>query len=368
VNELIQAPERIALVEQVTPAWLTDALRYAGALEHAAVNEATGSRVGMGQMANTVRFQLTYDRAERSAPDTVVVKIPSTDARSRQVAARMDSYLKEVNFYQHVAPTVRVTVPRCFFADIDDSGTEFVLLLDDLTPGESCDQMSGCTVQQAALAIDQLAALHASGWRRPDLERNAVLRRGIDVGIAAARMMPDTLMGMFRDRYAALLKPAYMTVAERFAAGIDKFVDALQQPLTVMHGDFRLDNLIFAGRAGAVPLTVLDWQVVSLGPGMLDTAYFLGASLTPDVRRTHEDQLVRRYHRALCTGGVNDYSWEQCWQDYRLFSFAGLLMAIAASVQVERTERGDQMFMAMASRHAQQIIDNNALELVSNRC
>jgi hypothetical protein len=40
-------------------------------------------------------------------------------------------------------------------------------------------------------------------------------------------------------------------------------------------------------------------------------------------------------------------------------------MAVAASMLVERTERGDQMFMTMAARHARHALDLNAIDLLS---
>jgi hypothetical protein len=39
-------------------------------------------------------------------------------------------------------------------------------------------------------------------------------------------------------------------------------------------------------------------------------------------------------------------------------------MAVAASMLVERTNRGDQMFLAMASRHARHALDLDAPALL----
>ena len=59
------------------------------------------------------------------------------------------------------------------------------------------------------------------------------------------------------------------------------------------------------------------------------------------------------------------YSFEQAWNDYRWYSFAGYVMAVVASILVVRTDRGDDMFMVMAHRHGQQALDLGALELVA---
>ncbi len=43
--------------------------------------------------------------------------------------------------------------------------------------------------------------------------------------------------------------------------------------------------------------------------------------------------------------------------DYRRYAYAGYVMAVGASMLVERTARGDEMFLTMARRHAAQIED-----------
>ena len=53
-----------------------------------------------------------------------------------------------------------------------------------------------------------------------------------------------------------------------------------------------------------------------------------------------------------------------CWEEYRRHTFAGVLMAIIAPMLVERTERGDEMFMTMLARHSQHALDLGAEELL----
>jgi hypothetical protein len=69
---------------------------------------------------------------------------------------------------------------------------------------------------------------------------------------------------------------------------------------------------------------------------------------------------VRRYHERLGGAGV-ELAWDDCWRSYRRGTVAGVIMALAASMLVERTERGDDMFMVMAERHARHALDVDAL-------
>ena len=61
---------------------------------------------------------------------------------------------------------------------------------------------------------------------------------------------------------------------------------------------------------------------------------------------------------------MTGYAWDACWEEYRLGTFAGLLMAVAASMLVERTDRGDQMFLTMADRHARHALHLEAPDLL----
>ena len=60
-----------------------------------------------------------------------------------------------------------------------------------------------------------------------------------------------------------------------------------------------------------------------------------------------------------------DLDWDDCWAGYRLRGFDGLLMGILASMLVTRTDRGDDMFMAMVNRHGHQLLDLEAEELIA---
>lgn len=130
-----------------------------------------------------------------------------------------------------------------------------------------------------------------------------------------------------------------------------------------MHGDYRIDNMLFDPAPGGRPLTVVDWQTVRLGLGPSDVAYFMGNAFEPEVRRSCERALVERYHRALGGYDIDGYSFDECWDDYRRSSYASLMMAVFASMMVGRTDRGDAMFMAMANRSAVMAADLDAASL-----
>ena len=93
---------------------------------------------------------------------------------------------------------------------------------------------------------------------------------------------------------------------------------------------------------------------------MSDVSFVIGNALAPDVRRAHEERLVRGYHGALVATGVSSYSFEECWDEYAGSLLSALLTTIFGAMYGMRTERGDRMFELMGARHARQILDVGA--------
>jgi aminoglycoside/choline kinase family phosphotransferase len=275
------------------------------------------------------------------------------------------TYEVEVNFYRDVARTVDIRMPACHFAEIDLATGEFVLVLEDLAPCVQGDQLAGCSIEQAALAMTELAKLHAPRWNDPALASLEWLgRNSTEESFAFSEMLLPQLLPGFLERYGSRLEPAQVELAELLMRNIGRFVRERPGPRAVQHGDYRLDNMLFGTAAGGAPLAVVDWQTVVWGPPVFDASYFLGAGLPVDERRRHERELLRLYHDALVARGVAGYSWDDCWTDYRRYAFGGFLMAIGASMMVVQTPRGDEMFMTMLRRHGAQIVDLEAREFL----
>ncbi|MGD0455830.1 MAG: phosphotransferase, partial [Solirubrobacteraceae bacterium] len=168
----------------------------------------------------------------------------------------------------------------------------------------------------------------------------------------------------FLERYGDRVAPEHQEVCRRFVASLDGWIADRRQPLGLVHGDYRLDNMLFGADDAPRRFAVVDWQTVGWGPVMTDVSYFLGGSLTVEDRCAHEHALVREYYDALHAHGVRGFDWDHCWDGYRRQSFLGILMTVGPAVLVERTDRGDEMFLVSLSRYAQQILDLDALDLL----
>jgi hypothetical protein len=131
---------------------------------------------------------------------------------------------------------------------------------------------------------------------------------------------------------------------------------------SLMHGDYRLDNLLFDPDRTRV--TVVDWQTVGLGLPTRDLAYFTATSLLPEIRPTVERDLVQQYHRALLSYGVTDYAGETCWNDYRLGVLQAPLITALGFAFSASTERGDEMILTMLHRGCRAIRELGTVELI----
>jgi hypothetical protein len=341
----------------LTADWLTAAV---GAGD---ITDFTVERIGTGQMSECYRVQLSYaDTAPRSdRPASVVLKVAATDPMSRQTGMTLGLYEREVYFYRDIAPRLQGPVSSCYHTGFDASSGIFDVLLEDANPGVVGDEIRGATTAQAQIAVTELARLQgpllcdATLADAPWLNRDAPINQALIAALHAG----------FVDRYGDQIAPAHRMVCERLVGGFDGYLAeeaAADRIHGLVHGDYRLDNMLFGTDGAARPLTVVDWQTVTWAPAMTDLAYFLGCALPVQDRREHYDALLDGYHQAL--GPDAPITLADVREGVRRQSFFGVMMAIVSSMLVERTERGDAMFMTMLQRHCEHVLDTDALAIL----
>ena len=340
----------------LTAAWLTDAI--GDAFGGATVTEAIGKQIGTGQIADSVRLELRWHPSE-AGPTSLVTKVTSGAEESKRTAMATRTYEVEVGFYSDLASALPVRTPTCYWAGHDQATGAYAVVLEDVAPAVQGDQMAGCSVDEAAAALAEQALLHGPRWGDTSLRGLPWLGGREGSGNGASGAMGAFVPG-FLDRYAPRLSPDVVELIQRFVGVARGYGQGWNGPRTIVHRDFRNDNLMFGGER----VCVLDWQTVGLGAALSDVSYFLGGSLLPDDRQANEDALVREYHGQLVAQGV-DRSWDDCWTDYRTFAFDGLIMAVFASMLVTRTDRGDEMFIAMADRAGRHALDLEAEALIA---
>lgn len=359
---MIEDGDAIPRIEDIDGPWLTRCLQRNG-VAAADVRGFTAAPIDTGQTAACVRFDIEYRIAAPGLPRSLVAKFPSEDPLSRSSAAAMGIYRREVEFYHDVAPRLSIRVPRCYYAAVDESGQDFLILMDDLEPARAGDQIAGCSPGVARAAVLELVGLQAPTWNDAALgQRFAEPEDGFfsDMLGLYRRMLPT-----FVDRFAAGLEPDELAIIEALgdASGAPPF-QAVGSPFCLEHRDYRLDNLMIDERGATPRVTVLDWQGMRTGRPLNDVALCLAGSLAPAERRECETSVLQAYHDALCAAGVEDFSWSQCWHEYRRAAFAGFGLTVVAAGAVEQTARGDAMFTAMARRYTRHALDVDAVALL----
>lgn len=346
-----------------TAEWLTERLREAGH-RTAEVKSFIATPIGTGQMGKCVRYELDLAGADESTPRSLVGKFPSDDPLSRQTAVALKNYLKEVSFYRDLQSRLAISTPRCYHAEIAGDGPDFALLLEDMAPAVQGDQLAGCSLDIARVAVQELVGLHAPSWCDEEIRAIEWLGAGDEASTDLIRALYRAQLPGFFDRYGSRLAPDEAKIIERVADSPGPPFGPPREPFSVVHVDYRLDNLLIEETAHPPRVSVVDWQTITVGSPLSDVCYFMGASLLREDRLSAEDELVRAYHRGLQEAGVEGYRWDQCWEDYRRGAFAGVVMAVVASMIVQQTERGDAMFTAMATRHSRHAIDIGADEFL----
>jgi aminoglycoside phosphotransferase (APT) family kinase protein len=295
-------------LSDITPSWLTRALRRTVVSETASVTAVTSESIGagVGFSGSLARLRLAYHPSDIDAPQTVFAKFPEAQPTRRML---LDANNRELRFYRELAQHVAMPSPRCYYSHLDTDDQRWMLLLEDLGHLRG-DQVAKCSLADAERTVVALARFHAGLWNSPrlaDFPWILAWDRGAQLFQLRSRYGWQRLMEM------APLPPAL----EEFVHKAGQYVEAIRRrlsrpPVTVTHGDFKLDNLFF-GISGPV---ALDWALLRVGRGIYDLSFFFVSSMTAETRRAHLGGLLGLYHETLVVSGVTQYTVQDCHEDY----------------------------------------------------
>lgn len=251
---------------------------------------------GQGFMGQLARVRLYSP--DPACPPSVIVKLPTDDPGGRAVGEMIGVWEREHSFYRDVADHLTIRTPRALV----NLGDPPCLVLEDLAPAAVGDHVVGATLEQAQGAMDVLARHHATWFEHPLLESLPWLPGLDDPSVLNLPPMFELGWPIFLERYGAELPARCLRWCEQFVVGIPTWIEGhFDDPVTLTHGDFRLDNLFFSDDGS---ISVIDWQLCMRAPGQTDVVYFCANNLTVEARRAHEVELIRRYVDGLHAGGV----------------------------------------------------------------
>ena len=235
----------------------------------------------------------------------------------------MGVYRTEVGFYKNVRQA-GLRVPRCYAAEIDLETQAFVLLLEDVGPGRGFESLD-----DAELAITNLASFHSQWWRNENLENQDWLGslRGRCLKLIDAAEIPLAIVSTNPELRPLLDDGAGEALARLFAEPTS-WADRWQRaPLTLCHGDYHPGQMFFPTDQN--DFAVFDWQFALHGSGAVDLVFFLSTSLSQDQYRAHGRRLIEIYFNIL-SQAVPDYEDAQFQSDLGHASVFVLLARLVA--------------------------------------
>lgn len=355
---------------EIRAQWMQQALTAGGASDLPPIREIVLEEIGgsVGFLGAILRCHLSYDEPtatagqNRAAPETVIVKLPSPQAKNRRLSRCLELHKREYGFYSRAAPVAPVRSPALLYGDYEARSNRFVLVLEDLGSMETVSHFDGASAEQTRRAIRAIARLHGTFWNRTDrppldgyYDFFAAKRRALVQLVYLANLAPTL------KRFGSFFSEDMRRLAESYGSRIaDQIADAAAGPKTLVHGDFRLDNLFFAGDGGD-DVAMIDWQVSGLSSPLYDVAYFLGGSVTTEVRRQIEREVLEEYTGIIGEMGVEGFTFDECWRLYRENTLARLLVMVFACGGLDLSdERGRQMIEVGLERSLAAIEDLDA--------
>ena len=308
-------------IDDVTPAWLRDVAGLA-------CDTAAVTQIGVGIGVSSSLYRVALEG--QGCPSSVIVKLPALDEAAVFTSTMLRMYIREVAFFERLAGDVPVRVPTLHHAEVDAGTSRFVVVMEDMGGMRIVDQLEGMAVGDAEVAVDALAAWHATWWREAD----HLAEEGVAVSLGDP-VYPAVLPIVFAEGWEKVMAgmevaPAMAAIGPRWTPAMPQLLqDLASQPATLCHGDYRADNILFDDQGAPV---LLDFQLTGTGSGAYDLAYFITQSLEADVAEAHERRLFERYTDGLRAAGVPEEDLgEELWLDYRKAALFCLVYPVVAS-------------------------------------
>ena len=307
---------------------------------------------GVGFVGEIHRCSLFWDADRSDLPQSVIVKVPSKLPLNRSLGEGLQLYEREITAYQKLSGNMGLPMPKVFYSAMDDDSTpwldsvisflfsrlplgaiswltvkflelasknpklrRYVLVLEDISDARPPSQVVGGSLDDALISLSILAKFHAHHWLCA--ESVSVSHR-----IWALDRLPKVWQASyarnrseFLDRFGDLVGEQKMKIIDEAQKNVaDLLAPLAKDPWTLLHGDYRLDNIMFRPDGSIV---VIDYQILGKGRPGWDVAYFITTALSPD-HKNEEEQMLHHYHKTLCSEGVTDYSFDDLVADVDL--------------------------------------------------
>lgn len=342
-------PEHIMSSSQITPSWMQKVL-HAANVDAARVSMTNIEPIGHGNLSETVRVPIIYNANAADQINSVICKLSSTHPMATQIDAIFGVYGREAETYKTLSNSPDVNAPRAYFVGLNTAGDSLNLVLEDLSgKTRAGDQISGCNEKDALATIDSLAGLHAKYWGKDELKNAPWLFARKDKGKLQEESF-HTSTTLFRQRFDGKIAPEYLEKMDRFKGHVERWTKDNVFSRTLIHGEPRVDNILFEDADEGVKAWMIDWQFTDFGSPMFDTAYFLAGSMNAQDRKKHEEQFIARQQTAIAKVDPA-YTLEIARHEYAASLPFALFTTVGAVGAVPEGEHGDNLLIALLTRN-----------------
>ena len=330
-------------IKQLTPGWLTSIFKKKGYLSKGKVTKINkrNSQETFTSYVHFLELNFSNDAQTEGASPEIVVKIP----KSVNMAKLIGNH--EVKFYSIVAETMNeMPIPTCYEAAFSEETGLSHIILDDLSKTH-IELLKYAPLppskRYCERAIDCLAEIHAFWWDYHKLKElskhfnfihifkeNSFIEEEIYKQSKNQNRSLKRFLKLLGDRISYKRKELFKTIFSLFPQFSVERIKK-KENITLIHGDAHFWNFFYPKDIENEKYKTLlfDWQSWSIGVGGQDLAYMIGLRLYPDYRHLIEKVLIKRYHNDLLKFGVKNYSWVDCWYDYRLGALLNLYRIVA---------------------------------------
>lgn len=328
---------------------------------------------GVGFVGQVHRCRLEWSESNDDLPRSVIIKLPTTNETNRGLGETLALFEREITVYRDLGTDLELPMPEMLYSAFDPhpapgiervivsvldrlplrwinwvlakllvlgakSPRRYVLVIEDIADARPPTQADGGSVADAVESLRTLARSHAHTWNDTSLPERSPLIWPLDRGMRIVQAGYIKNKQPFIDTFPDFVDDAMVARLDRVQDELVELAAGLTEAPTVMlHGDYRLDNILFRSSG---ELVVLDYQSVAYGRPAWDVAYFITTALTAD-NHAAETELLSAYHGELVAAGVTDFSMEQLTHDVRV-SIDVLAHRLVLAEELLDTDRGDQ--------------------------
>lgn len=355
--------------KRITSEWLNEVLHTSGYLKD--INIETISRepwgAGEGFVSDMARLTVTYDKTPTELPETMIVKMPTTFRTALALAEQYNLYEREIRFYTEVAPKSPLRVPEVIHYDYDKEAKRYILILQDCSCYKQIDQIEGLNKEQTIDVINAITEFHSRWWDSPDLYSFDWMPKPKD---DVSKSLVETYrsswdLSIKSEEFQKILPERGQEAGQKIHEQFPWLVmDIPDDNMTIIHFDFRVDNLFFDYDNRENPILMIDWGSAVVNGGILDIGYLLSESVEIDLRRKIEKDMVKHYIKQLEKKGITGFDFDFAWENYLKALMCYAYIPAIGYAQLDRSDpRAMKLFEVITKRQFQAIVDNDATSI-----